>query len=184
MSAHILLSVCESAANFSCTTLCLSTANLLCSNSALTTIWGVDVFLSLSAGPTRCPRKPTAFLKGGITFGHAPPPRHHTYTQIHTHEREYRQTSVQTWLHSQTESLYSLLFLNLSFPLSIFLTPKSTHTYTLTKLTCQLQSDQEQKNSCQFETDIINGFGRGWALKTKGVQGRTNLKCTFILAGM
>lgn len=58
-----------------------------------------------------------------------------------------------------------------------------THKYTVTKLTCQLQSDQEQKNSCQFEADIINGFRRGRALKTKGVQGRADLKCTFILAG-
>lgn len=37
------------------------------------------------------------------------------------------------------------------------------HARTLTKLTCQLQSDQEQKDSCQFEADIINGFGGGGA---------------------
>lgn len=81
------------------------------------------------------------------------------------------------------------LFLFYYFLISFFLTLEYTHKYThtqihtLTKLTCQLQSDQEQKNSCQFEADIINGSGRGRALKTKGEQGQADLKCTFILAG-
>lgn len=186
---------CVSAVNSSWTTRCLSTANLLCSNGAQSSIRGVDVFLSLSAGLTGARRRLQPLPREVSQLDmpvHPVHPANPSNIDTHTHEREQRQTSVWAWPRSQTESASPLL-LNLSLPLAVFSHTQihtnmhahtQKHARTLTKLTCQLQSDQEQKDSCQFEADIINGFGGGGrALKTKRVQGRADLKCTFILAG-
>lgn len=121
-----------------------------------------------------------------------PPSSDHTDRRVHTYTHPRPRNRIKTDICTNMASHIRLnLFLLYSFLIcrSLFLffshihTRTYTQTHTLTKLTCQLQSDQEQKDSCQFEADIINGFGRGRALKTKGVQGRADLKCTFILAG-
>ncbi len=80
VSVCVRACVCVSAVNSSWTTLCLSTANLLCSNGALSSIQGVDVFRSLSAGLTGargCLQPPSREVS---QLDMHPPPPHPTHT--------------------------------------------------------------------------------------------------------
>lgn len=76
--------MCVSAVNSSWTTFCLSTANLLCSNGALSSAQGVDVFRSLSAGLTgawEC-LQPSSGEVSQLDMH--PPPTHHIHSHTHT----------------------------------------------------------------------------------------------------
>lgn len=77
-----------------------------------------------------------------------PLPYSTTHTCIHIKER---QTSVRMLPHAQAEFFFPLCFLNPSCPVALFFSHLYTHAHTnihiVTKLTCQLQSDHEQKDS-------------------------------------
>lgn len=82
---HIIMYYKQVSIYSSRTTLCLSIANLLCSSSALTTIRGVHVFWSLSAGLTGAQEslQPSSKEVSQLDMWH-PPPRQAHKRQIHT----------------------------------------------------------------------------------------------------
>lgn len=160
----------------------MSSLRFSCFNGVPSPIWSIQIFQSLSAGLTggEC-----LCLSQGRCHSWTCTHHHHLPSRTHKHMKENEDRHLYKHSFTHKLNLFLLYSFLISHSLPLYFSHSNTHinTHTLTKLTCQFQSDQEQKNSCQFEADIINGFGRGRALKTKGVQGRADLKCTFILAG-